>query len=169
MDSPVIYNQSKYATLAPLQTTVTHIINTFQTEIYNLEIPNQGSVNVNKELYHHHNYTDGTLQRNNTIHKYGNRITCITQPIYFTYQRKGNHESETQLLNMLFLDLQNITILRIVTVIFFPVIMNPKLELCKFKHNYLLINKYFVIIYANMLGNKYLYISGTRENAVPQT
>ena len=41
LDSMITCAQSKYATLTALQSTMTHISNTIQTEIYNLEIPNQ--------------------------------------------------------------------------------------------------------------------------------
>ena len=44
-------------------------------------------------------------QRNNT--KNDNRISYITQQIYFTYQRKGNHEIQVQALNITVADLQN--------------------------------------------------------------
>ena len=37
------YTQSKYATLAALQNTITHIDDMTQTEVYKLEIPNQGN------------------------------------------------------------------------------------------------------------------------------
>ena len=66
--------------------------NTIQTEINTLDINNQGNLNVNEELYYHNNYTDYTFQRNNTIHKYDNRRTFITQQSHFTYQRKCNQE-----------------------------------------------------------------------------
>ena len=78
---------------------MTNINNTIQTEINNLEIPNQGNLNGNKELYYHNNYTDYTFQRNNTIHKYDNRRTSIIQNHVFTYHRKGNQELQIQSLN----------------------------------------------------------------------
>ena len=48
-DSLITYTQSKYATLTALQHNITNMNNTVQTEINNLEIPNQGNLNVNKE------------------------------------------------------------------------------------------------------------------------
>ena len=63
--------------------------NDIQTEINNLEIPNQGNMNVNKELYYNTTHTYYTFQRNNTIHKYNNRRSYILQQNYFTYQWKG--------------------------------------------------------------------------------
>ena len=48
LDSMITYAQSKHATLTALQNAITHISNSIQTEINNLEIPNQGNLNVNK-------------------------------------------------------------------------------------------------------------------------
>ena len=107
LDSLITYIQSKCATLTALQNNITNVNNTIQTEINNLEIPNQGNLNVNKELYYHNYYTDCTFQRNSTIHKHDNRITFITQQNYFTYQRKGNQELPIQLLNNIVAYLQN--------------------------------------------------------------
>ena len=76
-----------------------------RTVIYNIEIPDQG--NVSKELYYHTNHTDYTFQRNNTIHKYDNRIILITQQNQFTYQRTSNQELQTQLLNTIVAYFQN--------------------------------------------------------------
>ena len=70
-------------------------------------MPNQDNLNVNKEMYYHNNHTEYTFQRNNTIHKYDNRRTFITQQNYFTYQRQGNQELQTQSLNNIAADLQN--------------------------------------------------------------
>ena len=58
-------------------------------------------------LHYHNNDTDYTFQRNNTIHQYDNRRTFITQQNYFTYQRKGSQELQTQLLNNIAAELQN--------------------------------------------------------------
>ena len=92
LDSMITCTQSKYATLTALQNNITNINNTIQTEINDLEIPDQGNLNVNKDVYYHYNYTDYTFQRNNTIHKYDNRRTFIIHNHFFTYQRKGNQE-----------------------------------------------------------------------------
>ena len=92
LDSLINYIQPKYATLTALQNTITNINNTVQIESNNLEIPNQGDLNVNKELYYHNNCTDYTFQRNNTIHKYDNRRTFTIQNHFFAYQRKGNQD-----------------------------------------------------------------------------
>ena len=73
----------------------------------NLETPNQGNLNVNKELHYNATHTYYTFQRNNTIHKYDNRRSFIIQNHYFTYQRKGNQELQIQLLNNIVADLQN--------------------------------------------------------------
>ena len=103
----ITYTQSKHATLTALLNIITHINNTTQTEIINLEIPNQENSNVNNEFYYHNNYTYYTFQRNNTIHKYDNRRTCIIQNHFFTYQRKGNQELHIQLSNAIVADLQS--------------------------------------------------------------
>ena len=105
LGSVITYIQPKYATLTALQNAITNINNNIQTEIHNLEIPNQGNLNVNKELYYNTTHTDYTFQRNNTIHKYDNRRSFITQQNYFTYQRKGNQELHNQLLNNIVADL----------------------------------------------------------------
>ena len=60
--------QPKYATLTALQHAITHISNNIQTEINILEIPNQGDLTVNDELYYNTTHADYTFQRNNTIH-----------------------------------------------------------------------------------------------------
>ena len=73
------YSQSKYSSLPALQNTITYIDNTIQNDINNLEIHNQGNLNVNKELYYNTTFTDYTFQRNNTIHKYDNRGSFIIQ------------------------------------------------------------------------------------------
>ena len=44
LDNILTYIQSTYATLTSLQTAITTITNNIQTEINNLEIPNQGNV-----------------------------------------------------------------------------------------------------------------------------
>ena len=85
LDSMITYIQSKYVTLAALQNAITHISNDIQIEINDLEIPNQGNLNVNQDLYYNTTHTDYTFQRNNTIHKYDNRISLIWQQSYFTY------------------------------------------------------------------------------------
>ena len=43
LDSKITYTQSKHATLTALQNAITNINNNIQTEINNLEIPNQGN------------------------------------------------------------------------------------------------------------------------------
>ena len=48
LDSKITYIQSTYAALTALQNAITHITNNMQTEIHNLEIPNQGNSNANK-------------------------------------------------------------------------------------------------------------------------
>ena len=104
LDSMITYTP-KYKTLTALQNNIKIMNNTIQTEINTLETPNQGNLNVNKELYHHKNYAAYTFQRNNTIHKYDNRRTFIIQNHLFTYQRKGNQELQIQLLNNIIADL----------------------------------------------------------------
>ena len=52
LDSMITYIQPTYATLTELQHAIANINNIIQTESNNLEIPNQGKVNVNKELYY---------------------------------------------------------------------------------------------------------------------
>ena len=99
LDSMITYIQPKYATLTTLQNAITNVNNNVQTEINNLEIPNQGNLNVNKELYYNTTHTDYTFQRNNTIHRYDTRRTLAIQNHFFTYQRKGNQELQVQLLN----------------------------------------------------------------------
>ena len=49
LDSMITYIQSKYATATTLQNAITNINNNIQTEINNLETPNQGSFNVKKK------------------------------------------------------------------------------------------------------------------------
>ena len=88
--------QSKYATVTALQNAITNISNNIHTGINNLEINNQGNLNVNEVLYCHSNYTDYTFQRNNTIHKYDNHRTSIIQNHFPTYQRKCNQELQIQ-------------------------------------------------------------------------
>ena len=109
LDSMIIYTQPKYATLTALQNAITNINNNSnnRTEITNSEVPNQGNLNVYKELYYNTTHTDYTFQRNNTIHKYDNRRSFIIQQNYFTYQRKGNQELQIQALNNIVADLQN--------------------------------------------------------------
>ena len=99
--------QSEQATLTALQDAITNVSNTIQTEIHNLEINNQGDLNVNKELYCHKDYTDYTFQRNITVHKYDNRGIFIIHNHFFTYQRKGNQELQIQFSNNIVADLQN--------------------------------------------------------------
>ena len=99
LGSLIAYTQSTYATLTALHNNITHITNTIQTELNNLEIPNQGNLNVNQYLYYHDKYTDYTFQRQHTIHTYDNRITFIIQNHFFTYQRTGNQELQIQLLH----------------------------------------------------------------------
>ena len=60
----ITYFQLKYATLTALQNAITNINNNVQTEINNLETPNQGNPNFNKELYYKTTHTDFTFQRN---------------------------------------------------------------------------------------------------------
>ena len=107
LDSMISYIQIKYATSTALQNAITSTTNNIQTETNNLEITNQGNLNVNKELYYNTTHTDYTFQRNNTIHKYNNRRSFTTQPNYFTYQRQGKQELQIQSLNNIVADLQN--------------------------------------------------------------
>ena len=107
LDPLITYTQPKYATLTALQHAITNMNNNIQTEINNLETPNQGNLNVNKELYYNTTHTDYPFRRNNTIHKYDNRRSYILQQNHSTYQRKGNQELQVQLLNNTVADLQN--------------------------------------------------------------
>ena len=106
LDSMLNYTQSKYSTIAALQNLITNT-NNIQTEINNLEIPNQGNLNVNKELYPNTTFTYYKFQRNNTIHKYANQRSFITQQNYYTYQRIGNQELQIYLSNTIVADLRN--------------------------------------------------------------
>ena len=54
LDSLLTYNQSKYATVTSLQNAITNMANNIPTEINNLEIPSQATVNVEKCLYYQH-------------------------------------------------------------------------------------------------------------------
>ena len=99
LDSMVSYTQSKQATLTASQNAITNMNNNVETEINNLEIPNHGNLNANKNLYYNTTHTDYTLQRKNTIRKYDNRRSVIIQNHFFTYQRKGNQELQIQLSN----------------------------------------------------------------------
>ena len=111
LDRLLTYVQSKYATLAALQKSITNInniINTeiqnLQTEINNIEItPPTG--NVSKQNHYHTNNSDFLYQRNTTNND--NRRQFVTQNHYFTYQRKGNTELAIQALNIIVADLQN--------------------------------------------------------------
>ena len=110
--SLLTYIQSTYATLTALQNSVTNINTTInnemqnlQTEINNIEIINPSTANVSKELHYNTSRTDFMYQRNNTNN--GSRRSYIIQNHYFTYQRKGNHELQTQALNPIVADLQN--------------------------------------------------------------
>ena len=47
------YTQPKYTTLTALQNAITNINNKIQTESNNLEIPNQGNLNVSKDSHYH--------------------------------------------------------------------------------------------------------------------
>ena len=102
----ITYIQSTYATLTALQNAITTISNNIQTEINDLEIPNQGDF-FHQELYYNTTHTEYTFQRNNTMHKHGNRRTFILQQNYFTYQRTGNQELQIQTLNNIVAELQN--------------------------------------------------------------
>ena len=57
LDSMITYIQSKYATLTSLQNAITHIHNNIQTQVHNLEIPDQGDLNVNPKLYYNTSHT----------------------------------------------------------------------------------------------------------------
>ena len=48
--------------------------NNIQTEINNLEIPNEGDLNLNKEFYYNTTHSYHTFQRNNAIHKYAKQF-----------------------------------------------------------------------------------------------
>ena len=80
-------------------------VGNIQAEINDLETTSQQ--HVGKELYYHTNHTYFMYQRKNTIHKYDNRRSFITQNHYFTYQRKGHQELQIQLSNTIVADLQN--------------------------------------------------------------
>ena len=56
---------------------ITNANDTIQVEIYNLEIQNQGDLNVNKDLYRNTTHTDYTFQRNNTTHSYDNNRSLL--------------------------------------------------------------------------------------------
>ena len=86
LDSMVTYIHSKYATLAALQNTLTNIINIVQTEINNLEIPNQGGSGSSNELHYNTTHTDYMFQKN----VINNHRTFTIQQHSFTYQRKEN-------------------------------------------------------------------------------
>ena len=107
LDPMITYIQSANATLTSLKHAITKTDNIIQTESNHLEIHNQGDLNVNKELYYNTTHTNYTFQRDNTIHKYGNRRSFIIQNHYFTYQRKCKQELQIQLLNNIAADLQN--------------------------------------------------------------
>ena len=111
LDSLLTYTQSKYATLAALQKSITNINNTInnemqtlQTEINNIEI-NPGAGDVSKQNHYHTSNTDFMYQRN-TINN-DNRRQFVIQNHYFTYQRKGNNELAVQALIIIVDDLQN--------------------------------------------------------------
>ena len=106
LDSMITYIKSKYATSTALRNAVTNI-NNIQTEIDNLEMFNQGGLNVNKELYYNTTQTDYTFQRNSTINKYDNRRNFILHNDHITYQRKCNQELQIQALSDIVADLQN--------------------------------------------------------------
>ena len=106
LDSLLAYTQSKYATLAALQNSITNInttinneIQNLQTEMDNIEITNPQ--NVSKESHYHTSRTDFMHQRNNI--NIDNRRQFVVQNHYFTYQRKGNHELAIQALNVIIL------------------------------------------------------------------
>ena len=110
LDNLLTYPQPKYATLAALQNSITNIrniinnhIQNLQSEINNIEITNPQD--VSKELHHHTSHTGFMYQGNTT--KSNNRRQLIIQQQSFTYQRKGNHELQTQALNAIAADLQN--------------------------------------------------------------
>ena len=71
LDSLITYIQSTCTTLAALQTAITNVNNNVQTEINNLEIPNQGDLNVIKSYI--------TTQLIHIIHS--NEITQYTNMI----------------------------------------------------------------------------------------
>ena len=56
VDSMITYTQSKYATLTALQNAITNMTINIQTEINDLGSPNQGDLNVNKEMLQHNSY-----------------------------------------------------------------------------------------------------------------
>ena len=110
LDSLLTYIQSKYATLASSQNSITNINKTIKTEIQNLqtEISNieniPGTGNVSKESHYHTSHTYFMYQRNTT--KNDNRRQFVIQDHYFTYQRKGNNELAIQALNIIVAGLQ---------------------------------------------------------------
>ena len=78
-----------------------------QTEISNKGITNPTTGDVSKDLSYHTGHTGFMYQRNTT--KNDNRRQFIIQNHYFTYQRKGNHELQTQALSIIVTGLQNQT------------------------------------------------------------
>ena len=110
LDSLLTYTQSKYATIAALQNSITNTnntinneIQTLQTEINNIE-NNPGTGNVSKESHYHTSHTDFMFKRNTTNND--NRRQFVIQNHYFTFQRKGNNELAVQALNIIVNDLQ---------------------------------------------------------------
>ena len=89
LDSMLTYNQSKHATLTALQNAITNIyiiyiyIYNIQTEITNLEIPDQGG-NSSKELRYNTTHPDYTFQ-NNVVN---NHRTFTTQQHYLHTNEK---------------------------------------------------------------------------------
>ena len=96
LDSMVTYTQPTYVTLTALQNAITNINNNIQTETNNLEIPNQGHSNVNKDLYYNTTHTDHTFQRKtqytNTIIVevlfYNKAISHINEKVIKSYRSK---------------------------------------------------------------------------------
>ena len=62
LDSMLTYIQSTYTTLTALQNTIANLNNTIQTDINNLEIPNQGGSGSAKELHYNTTHTDYVFQ-----------------------------------------------------------------------------------------------------------
>ena len=82
-------------------------IQNLQTEINTIEVNNQSTGDVSKNLSYHTNHTDFRYQRNTTNNDH--RRQFVIQNPYFTYQRKGNHELQVQALNIIVADLQTQT------------------------------------------------------------
>ena len=84
----ITYAQSRYATLTTLHHNITHIDNTIQTELNNLEIPNQGDLNVN---YNYFTIITLHILRFNEITQYTN-MTIVEHLLYRTSSSRINEK-----------------------------------------------------------------------------